>query len=287
MSTETDRREPTLLADLEQAYVELRAVADDNNQDTEIELNALASRLRAAATRLREEMERAATEENYPGPDWRRRVQAMHVKEVLARINGGGGPLAVPATPPMCRCDKHEVACKRRADYLVTRAGKRIAVCDKCTLPGDDPDDRDLTPDWEAFVASALREGDEVPVVVGQGPSAAPVGEYHAIGDPPKAVIDTVRAEYERRFGAGGAARTEPPGRYEATLRALGQGMQLVELLRHAAGIHGGPPPAHLLTPMLRLFDWEVECINDETLARDVITDALAHLAGTQERTGR
>jgi len=50
--------------------------------------------------------------------------------------------------PPRCECDKHDTACAKSADYLVTRAGKRIAVCDRCTLTGDGLDDRDLNPDW-------------------------------------------------------------------------------------------------------------------------------------------
>jgi hypothetical protein len=51
-------------------------------------------------------------------------------------------------TAPKCECDEHDTPCWRTADYLVTRNGKRLAVCDRCTLPGDGTDDRDLNPDW-------------------------------------------------------------------------------------------------------------------------------------------
>lgn len=59
---------------------------------------------------------------------------------------------AIDETPPTCECDEHAPGMHdAKADCLVTRAGKRIAVCDHCTLPGDDLDDRDLNPDWAAW----------------------------------------------------------------------------------------------------------------------------------------
>jgi len=71
---------------------------------------------------------------------------SQDTREWVARMTASL-PRSPEAKPPKCECDKHETTCPRSADYLVTRAGKRLAVCDRCTLTGDGTDDRDLNPD--------------------------------------------------------------------------------------------------------------------------------------------
>jgi len=79
------------------------------------------------------------------------RIEA--VVELAKRIRSLPSPS--PGAPaPKCECDQHDTPCSKTADYPVTRAGKRIAVCDRCTLPGDGTDDRDLNPDWSLHHAS-------------------------------------------------------------------------------------------------------------------------------------